>query len=196
MDVSNVKMRWVFIAILAVFPIIGLICSIAYRDISMLWISLIGAAFAAVILPVSFVLLFIMGQVFSRCVLLFFWCIVALLTLTSKALGFRNMSSFDKMFGKREQDPGQLYRVKMIESTLMTELPLQQKRLMLEQYSEQQTGRHYFELLDGTKYEGGIQEVGESTIEFVCAFSPFDDANANYEPIEIPIDIINVNSFR
>ena len=82
MDTSNVKMRWVFAAVLAVFPIVGLICSIAYRDISMLWVSLMGAAIAFVVFPVCFVLLFVIGQLFSR-------CIAVLLILISEALGFR-----------------------------------------------------------------------------------------------------------
>lgn len=82
MDTSNVKMRWVFAAVLGVFPVIGLICSIVYHDLSMLWASLMGAAIAAVIFPIGFVLLFIIGQFSSM-------CIVGLLILLSELLRFR-----------------------------------------------------------------------------------------------------------
>ena len=82
MDTTNVKMRWVFAAVLGVFPIVGLICSIGYHDISMLWASLMGAAIASVVFPVGFVLLFVISQLFSR-------CIAVLLILISELLGFR-----------------------------------------------------------------------------------------------------------
>ena len=81
-DTSNIKMRWVFAALLGVFPAVGLICSISYRDISMLWVSLIFAAFAAVIFPVGFVLLHIVSQFSSR-------CLAVLLILITQALGFK-----------------------------------------------------------------------------------------------------------
>ena len=82
MNTSNVKMRWVFAAMLGVFPVVGLICSIAYRDISMLWVSLMGAAIAAVVFPVGFVLLYTVSQLSSL-------CIAVLLTLITQALSFR-----------------------------------------------------------------------------------------------------------
>jgi len=82
MDKSNVKMRWVFVAVLAVFPTVGMICSVGYHDISMLWASLMFAAVAAVVFPVACVLLFLLGQLFSL-------CLVALLILVPKILGFR-----------------------------------------------------------------------------------------------------------
>jgi len=82
MSTSNVKMRWVFAAVLGVFPVVGLICSIAYHDLSMLWVSLMGAAMAAVVFPVGFVLLFIIGQFSSM-------CITGLLLLMSELLRFR-----------------------------------------------------------------------------------------------------------
>jgi hypothetical protein len=82
MDTSNIKMRWVFAALLAVFPVVGLICSISYHDISMLWVSLMGAAIAAVVFPVGFVLLYVVSQLSSL-------CIAVLLTLITQALSFR-----------------------------------------------------------------------------------------------------------
>ncbi len=82
MDVSNVKMRWVFAAILGIFPVVGLIYSIAYHNISMLWASLMFAAGAAVIFPVGFILLFVIGQLLSR-------FIAALLILISEMLSVR-----------------------------------------------------------------------------------------------------------
>jgi len=82
MDTSNVKMRWVFAAVLGVFPVVGLICSIASRDLSMLWVSLMGAAVAAVVFPAVFVLLFITGQFSSM-------CITGFLLVTSELLRFR-----------------------------------------------------------------------------------------------------------
>ena len=82
MDASNIKMRWVFAALLGVFPVVGLICSISYRDISMLWVSLMGAVFAAVVFPVGFVLLYIISQFLSR-------CIAVLLIVITQALSIR-----------------------------------------------------------------------------------------------------------
>ena len=79
---SNIKMRWVSAALLGVFPVVGLICSICYHDISMLWASLMFAAGAAVVFPVGFVLLFIIGQMLSA-------CIAGLLVFMSNAIGPR-----------------------------------------------------------------------------------------------------------
>ena len=82
MDTSNIKTRWVIAALFAVFPAVGLICSLLYHDISMLWVSLIGGAFAAVLFPVGFVLLYIVSQFFSM-------CLAVLLILITQALSFR-----------------------------------------------------------------------------------------------------------
>ena len=82
MDTSNVKMRWVFAAVLGGFPFVGLICSVSYHDISMLWAFFMGAAIASVVFPIVFMLLFVIGQLSSR-------CIAALLILVSQLLGFR-----------------------------------------------------------------------------------------------------------
>lgn len=82
MNASNVKMRWVLAAILGVFPVVGLICSISYHNLSMLWASLIFAAGAAVVFPIGFVLLFIVSQLFSR-------LIASFLILMSELLRFR-----------------------------------------------------------------------------------------------------------
>ncbi len=79
---SNIKARWVLAALLGVFPVVGLICSIAYHDIPMLWASLMFAAGAAVIFPVGFVLLFIVGQFLARCA-------VGVFILVSNAVGHR-----------------------------------------------------------------------------------------------------------
>ena len=68
MDTSNIKMRWVFASLLAVFPVVGLLCSINSHDISMFWVSLMGAAIAAIVFPVGFVLLYMAGQLSVRCV--------------------------------------------------------------------------------------------------------------------------------
>lgn len=68
MNTSNVKLRWVFAAVLATFPVVGLLCSIVYHDLSMLWVSLIAAAIAAIVFPVTFVLLYLLSTVFSMCV--------------------------------------------------------------------------------------------------------------------------------
>ena len=67
MDTSNIKTPWVLAALLGVFPVVGLICSIASHDISMLWVSLTGMAIAAVVFPVVFVLLYFLGQFLSVC---------------------------------------------------------------------------------------------------------------------------------
>lgn len=82
MYTSTVKMRWVIAALLTIFPMVGVICSVAYHDLSMLWVSLMGAALASIVLPVSFVLLYMLGQLFSLCA-------VALLTLISEVFRFR-----------------------------------------------------------------------------------------------------------
>jgi len=65
MKTSNIKPRWAVATIFATFPAMGLICSLVYRDISMLWASLFFAAMGVVVFPVVVVLLFVAAKMGS-----------------------------------------------------------------------------------------------------------------------------------
>lgn len=57
MKTAHIKPTWVVVAALSGIPMAGLICSAAFRDMSILWSSLAVLAFAAVAIPVGFVLI-------------------------------------------------------------------------------------------------------------------------------------------
>jgi hypothetical protein len=65
MNTSNIKLRWVYAAVIGAFPVVGLICSAVYRDLSMFWVSLLFLVGAAVIFPVGFILAAIFQRGFS-----------------------------------------------------------------------------------------------------------------------------------
>ena len=65
MSTSNIKLRWVFAAALSAFPVVGLICSAVYRDVSMLWASLLFLAAAAVIFPLGVIVAAVFQRGFS-----------------------------------------------------------------------------------------------------------------------------------
>jgi hypothetical protein len=57
MKPTQIKVRWAFAAVLAIFPFTGLICALTYKDISMFYWALAGAAVAALVFPLVFFLM-------------------------------------------------------------------------------------------------------------------------------------------
>lgn len=54
MKPKHIKPVWAFAAVLAVFPLTGLVCALAYNSASMFYVSLAGAAIAAIVFPLVF----------------------------------------------------------------------------------------------------------------------------------------------
>lgn len=79
----------------------------------------------------------------------------------------------------------------------MQPLSLAEKRSAIERYVEASEGKghHYFELDDGTPYEGYIIEIHEHALLFEWAYSPISN-NHDEQPFAVPIQQINTNSFR
>ena len=79
----------------------------------------------------------------------------------------------------------------------MESASLAEKRSAIQKYVEANEARahQYFELEDGTTYEGYIIEVNEEVLLFEWAYSPITD-NPHEQPFEIAIQQINIRSFR
>ena len=72
-----------------------------------------------------------------------------------------------------------------------------EKRSVIQKYVEASEARahQYFELEDGTTYEGYIIEINEEVLLFEWAYSPITN-NLDEQPFEIAIQQINIHSFR
>ncbi len=73
MNASNIKPLWVFLLMLAAFPIAGLVCAITYDDRSMFLWSLAAVPIAAIVFPLVFVSMrmipaLLLGAIGSICV--------------------------------------------------------------------------------------------------------------------------------
>ncbi|MCI0699754.1 MAG: hypothetical protein L0241_01540 [Planctomycetia bacterium] len=73
---------------------------------------------------------------------------------------------------------------------------LEEKRAALTRYIDRgDSGHDYFKLHDGRDFEGYILEVGDTTIVFQWAHSPFAPGES-HESFEIPIESIDIRSLR
>jgi hypothetical protein len=80
------------------------------------------------------------------------------------------------------------------------EATIEEKRQTLLQYvAYDKNGHDYFRLNDGSHFEGYIVEVRETSIIFEWAIGPFESLEEYYahlEPLEIPIDGIDIHSLK
>jgi hypothetical protein len=76
-------------------------------------------------------------------------------------------------------------------------LTIEEKRQWLIQHVAQKASGHdYFRTHDGYHFEGYILEVGETAVLFEWALGPFAASDEYSEPLEIPIESIDISSLR
>ena len=79
-DLSDMRPRWLLVIATAPVIVAGIACSIAYRDLSMLWVSLVGAVLMLVTMP----LIACAGSIINNAPWLLVWCIDSLRRLSSR----------------------------------------------------------------------------------------------------------------
>jgi hypothetical protein len=78
----------------------------------------------------------------------------------------------------------------------MSTLEYQEIRDILDTYRSNQRDNGYFRLKDGTPCEGSILAIQGQSLFFKYFSQPFNDKGISYDPLEIPIDDIDLCTLR